>query len=208
MHILREKKERRLGEKLFLKRERCSGPKCALTRRGYPPGVHGKTRRRRRERSEFGTLLNEKQKVRFLYGLDDGELNRYSKQAEGRGGVFGAALLHLLERRLDTVVFRLGFAESRRTARQMISHGHITAGGKTVTAPSFRVRDHVVISIKASSLASPLFSQLNEHLQKYAVPRWLSLDADKKTGSVIGMPEISDLELTFDPAKIKEFYSK
>lgn len=203
-----EKVERRLGEKLFLKGERCLGPKCALTRRNYPPGVHGKSKKKKRAGSEYGQLLREKQKVRFLYGLDDKELARYSKKAAGRTGLFSSEFIRLVEARLDNAVFRLGFADSRRTARMMVSHGHIVVNGKIVTIPSYRVKKGEEITIKEASLASPLFTGLDLHLKKIEAPRWLNLDKIKKVGIPISLPEAEDLKETFGLAKVKEFYSR
>lgn len=201
-----EKTERRLGEHLLLKGERCSGPKCALIRRSYAPGAHGKSRRR--GLSEYGQLLQEKQKVRFLYGLDDREIERYSKKAAAKSGLFGSVFWRLLESRLDNVVFRLGLAESRRIARQLVSHGHIQVNGKTVNAPSCQIKKGNVISIKARAAAFLIFSNLDNKLKKYDPPAWLTIDKNKKTGTVIGLPEVGEGEVTADIAKIKEFYSR
>ena len=205
MRIL-EKTERRLGEKLLLKGDRCSGPKCAMTRRNYPPGIHG--RRRRRGLSEYGELLQEKQKVRFLYGLDDHEIEGYVKKAQGRAGLFGANFLSLLERRLDNTVFRLGLAPSRRIARHLISYRHITVNGKTVSIPSYQVKKEEVIGIREASQISPLFAELDARLKKYDPPKWLRLEKEKRHGIVTGMPEADDAQLTLDVAKIKEFYMR
>lgn len=215
-----EKVERRLGEKLFLKGHRCASPKCAHIRRGYPPGAHGgrKGRGRRRGLSEYAELLREKQKVRYMYGLDDKDVSRYAKRAASRSGVFSSNFLCLLETRLDNVVFRLGFAESRRAARQLVSHGHITvnpalskksgAGARTVTIPSYQVKPGDEISIKEHSLSSPLFSDLETRLKKYETPAWLEPDLAQKSGSVSRLPEAEDAGITMDITKIKEFYSR
>ncbi len=204
-----EKVERRLGEKLLLKGSRCVGPKCASVRRAYPPGAHGKKRRgRKRGASEFGTLLAEKQKVRYLYGLDDGELERYSKKAASMPGVFSSNFLQLLETRLDNALFRLGFTESRRIARQVVSHGHVTVNGKTVNIPSYRVRKGEVISLKEKIISSPLFSELETRIKNYEPPQWLTLDRAKKSGEIVKMPEVEDAAVTVDVTKVKEFYSR
>lgn len=203
-----EKVERRLGEKLLLKGSRCIGPKCAAVRRAYPPGFHGKRSERRRSGSEFGQLLREKQKLRYLYGLDDREIKRYSKEAVSKRGVFTANLIAALERRLDNVVFRLGFAESRRIARQAVSHGHITVNGKMVTIPSYLVRKGDAAAIKESSLPSGHFADLEARLKKFEPPRWLHLDKNKKTGTVAEIPDVSDMALAVDVTKVKEYYSR
>ncbi|MBI2640645.1 MAG: 30S ribosomal protein S4 [Candidatus Sungbacteria bacterium] len=201
-----EKVERRLGEKLGLKAERCSGPKCALIRRGFPPGVHGKARRR--GASEFAGLLREKQKVRFLYGLDDKDVKRYTEEAARRPGVFSSYFLEFLERRLDNAVFRLGFAESRRSARHLVSYGHITVNGKTVTIPSYRVRKGEIIAFKERSLRKGFLGELEQRLKKYQAPAWLALDSSRKEGTVVSNPLPEGVELTADVTKIKEFYSR
>lgn len=204
-----EKVERRLGEKLFLKGEHCAGPKCAAIRRGYPPGAHGKKRGSKRAGSEYGQMLREKQKVRFFYGLDDKEVERYSKEAaKRRRGLFSMELMRLLETRLDNAVFRLGFAESRRSARMMVSHGHITVNGRVLNIPSYHVKKGEEIAVKEISLASSLFGELETRLKKIETPRWLNLDKSKKSGKVISLPEAEDRKETFELAKVKEFYSR
>ena len=131
-----EKVERRLGEKLFLKGEHCAGPKCAAVRRNYPPGVHGQKKKARRSRSEYSQLLREKQKVRFSYGLDDKDVERYSEEATKRPGLFVEEFIKMIESRLDNIVWRFGFAVSRRAARLLVNHGHITMNGKILNIPS------------------------------------------------------------------------
>ena len=201
-----EKVERRLGEKLFIKGDRCAGPKCAMVRRSYAPGVHGKGRRR--EPSEFGQLMREKQKIRFLYGLDDKDLKRYITIALMHKGAFTAHVLRLLECRLDNVVYRLGLAHSRRMARQAVDHGHVTVNGKIVSIPSYRVKKGDVIAPKEHSLKSGVFAGLEERIKSYEAPRWLSLDKGQKTGTMTADPEADDIQTTVDITKIKEFYSR
>ena len=200
-----EKVERRLGEKLFIKGDRCAGPKCALVRRTYAPGAHGKARRR--EPSEFGQMFREKQKIRFIYNLDDKDLKRYITMASSQKGTFSTNVLKLLERRLDNVVFRLGFGDSRRMARQIVGHGHITVNGKIVSIPSFQVKKGSVISIKELSLQT-MFKGIDERLKSLETPRWLSLDKAKKTGTITADPDADDVQTTVDITKIKEFYSR
>lgn len=209
MYKILEKTERRLGERLHLKGERCLGPKCALVRRSSPPGAHGKKRGRgRRNTSEFLTLMREKQKVRFLYGLDDREIERYSSNAAQRAGVYAANFLRMLETRLDNAVFRLGLADSRRIARQIVGHGHITVNGRRVTIPSYAVKPGDIISLQERSLVLPLFTPLAEKLKKFEAPKWLLLDPNKKSGTVKQWPDEDDARVVVDVTKIKEFYSR
>ncbi len=205
-----EKVERRLGEKLSLKGQRCFGPKCALTRRAYPPGAHGKSKSKSRKRglSEYGGLLREKQKIRFLYGLDDKDVKRYTEEAARRPGVFSSRFLQMLESRLDNAIFRLGFAESRRQARHLVSYGHVAVNGKAVTIPSYRVKKGDVITLKGKSLQSGILLGLEMRLKKYEPPAWLKLDKSKNEGVVVSAPEVESTELTVDITKIKEFYSR
>lgn len=204
-----EKTERRLGEKLSIKGERCLGPKCALARRAYPPGAHGKkVSRGRRNRSEFGTLLREKQKIRYTYGLDDREVERYSSEAASKQGVYAANLITLLETRLDNTVYRLGFVESRRAARQLVTHGHVAVNGKTVSAPSFRVKRGDSITLKERAIAILLAANLELRIKNYTTPQWLLLDKNAKAGTVKQIPQAEDAGLPFDITKIKEYYSR
>lgn len=205
---LLEKVERRLGEKLFLKGDRCFGPKCAMTRRGYPPGAHGRKRKSKRGASEFRKLFMEKQKVRYLYGLDDRVIKRYSTKAEAKRGVFSLNLLRILEGRLDNVLFRLGFAPSRRMAKHFVGYGHITVNGRIVDIPSYSVKKGDVIAIKEKSLKSPMFVNLDNQLKKVEVPHWLNLDKSNKSGTVLGLPDVENIEATIDVSRVKEFYSR
>lgn len=207
MTKVKEKVERRLGEKLFLKGERCAGPKCAFTRRSYPPGTRSR-KARRRGLSEYGTALKEKQKIRFSYGLDDKTLERYVKEAASRPGIFNSSFLAILERRLDNVLFRLGLAISRRIARQAVSHGHVLVNEKRVTVPSYRVKVGDTVSFREQSLKSPFYIDLEARLKKYEAPKWLSLDKSKKTGRIIALPDTEDAGTTVEIMKIKEFYSR
>ncbi len=205
-----EKVERRLGEKLFIKGDRCVGPKCALTRRNYAPGVHGKSKGKgkRREPSEFGVLFREKQKIRFVYGLDDRDLKRYIAIAASRKGMLNVHVLKLLERRLDNVVYRLGFADSRRMARQAVSHGHVTVNGKRVSIPSYQVKKGDMVALKEQALRSGFFKRIDDTMRSYEAPKWLSLDKGKKLGIMTADPEADDVQTTVDITKVKEFYSR
>lgn len=208
MPTVLEKVERRLGEKLLLKGERCVGPKCALTRRSYPPGAQGKRRRRRRGLSEYGTLLREKQKIRYLYGLDDKGVKRYVRKAEARPGVFSSNFLRLLESRLDNTVFRLGFAPSRRVARHLVSYGHISVNERTVRIPSYEVRRGDVVAIKERSRSSGLFVDLEVLLKRAEPPQWLERNPAERRGTVRDVPSLAESEMSVDVAKVKEFYSR
>lgn len=207
-----EKVERRLGEKLFIKGDRCVGPKCALVRRSYAPGMHGKGKGkgkgRRREPSEFGALFREKQKIRFTYGLDDKDLKKYINIAVSKKGTFGTHVLKLLESRLDNVLYRLGFADSRRMARQAISHGHVTVNGKRVSTPSYQIKKGNIIGLKEQSLKSGFFKGIDDKIRSYEAPRWLSLDKSGKVGTVTRDPEGDDVQMSVDITKVKEFYSR
>lgn len=203
-----EKVERRLGEKLFLKGDRCAGPKCAAVRRGFPPGPHGKGRGKKRAGSDFSVLLREKQRTKYLYGLDEREVSRYSKEASAKGGVFSSQFLRLIESRLDNAVFRLGFGPSRRVARQLVGHGHVLVNGKSVNIPSCLVRKGDVITVKEKIAASAMVGDFSARLKRHDAPGWLKLDPEKKTGEVVRLPEIEDITTIIDPTKVKEFYSR
>lgn len=207
----REKVERRLGEKLFLKGDRCMGPKCAMARRAYPPGVHGKSRgkgRGARGGSEFGLLLKEKQKIHFFYGIDDREIKQYSEKASAKRGLFSDTLLRMLESRLDTAFWRMGFSESRRAARQAITHGHVTVNKKTVRSPSYSVRKNDEVTLKEEAWRGGLSAGALERIKHHDAPKWVSMDKEKKIATVVGAPQAQDVGMTFDVTKIKEFYSR
>lgn len=201
-----EKVERRLGGKLFLKGDRCVGPKCAVIRRGYPPGVHGK--KRKRGASEYGELLREKQKIRFLYGLDDKDLKRYTQEASSRPGIFSSNLLGLLERRLDNVIFRAGFLPARRAARKAVSDGQVLVNGRRVTIPSYLVAKGDTLKLKDKIIGRGPLIDLETRLKKYEPPVWLELDKNKKEVKIKDYPVTGDLEVDLDPTKVKEFYSR
>lgn len=209
MRIL-EKTERRLGERLFLKGDRCIGPKCAQVRRAYAPGAHGakKGGRRGRSASEFGDLMREKQKLRFFYGLDDSDIKRYVERASQKQGVFDAHLIRMIESRLDIVVRRLGFAPSGRAARQTVTHGHVTVNGRSVRAPSYQTKKGDVIGLSESSARMPSFISVSERLRAAHPPAWLTVDPEHKTGTVSGIPGREGSGVMFDVVKVKEFYSR
>jgi len=200
----KEKKERALGVKLFLKAERCNSPKCAMVRRPYKPGMHGK--KRQRAISEYGQQLMEKQRIRFTYGLKEAQMENVFKRALKKKGSLSEAIVALLERRLDNVVFRLGFAPSRIMARQFVSHGHILVNGRKVNVPSFLVKGGDAVSIKPSSAKSLIFKDLSNTIKKYQAPDWLMLDTDKVEGKVKSAP--LNVEMPFDINLMVEYYSK
>ncbi|TSC68723.1 MAG: small subunit ribosomal protein S4 [Parcubacteria group bacterium Gr01-1014_66] len=208
MYKILEKKERRLGEKLFLKQDRCFGPKCATVRRAYAPGVHGRKRRRRREMSEYGTLLREKQKVRFLYGLDDKELKEYAREASFSKNAFSAHFFQLLEQRLDNTLFRLGLAPSRRCARQLVSHGHVVVNTRTLTIPSYQVRVGDVIQVKDRAKTICWYANPPHFLKEQDIASWLTREKGAAIGKIIAqaIEEKSDVPLDF--TKVREFYAR
>lgn len=212
MSKILEKTERRLGEKLFLKGDRCIGPKCAMVRRAYAPGVHGakkgKGKGRPGKSSEFGDLQREKQKLRFFYGLDNRDIKRYVEQASRKHGLFDTHLIRLLEGRLDVTVRRLGFAPSGPASRQAVSHGHISVNGRTVRTPSYQTKKGDVIGFTARAGRTEGFAALGERLGAMQAPPWLALDAGRKTGTVVSAPERGQSSATFDIIKVKEFYSR
>ena len=167
---------RREGTKLFLKGDRCFSAKCAVTKRHTPPGQHGQSRTRKP--SEYGTQLREKQKVRRAYGVLESQFRKYYEMAVNMRGVTGENLLSLLERRLDNVVYRLGFGSSRPMARQMVNHGHIRVDGKKVNIASYIVKPGQVISIRDKSRDMDYLKELREQGAKNPIPKWLELDTE------------------------------
>ncbi|MCX6702902.1 MAG: 30S ribosomal protein S4 [Candidatus Wolfebacteria bacterium] len=206
MPVLRakEKKERALGAKLFLKAERCSSPKCATVRRPQRPGQHGKARRR--PLSEFGTQLLEKQRIRVSYGLQEIQLGNIFKEALSRPGNISESIMQMLEARFANAVYRAGLAPSRIVARQVINHGHILVNGKKISSPSYQVRVGDVISVNPGSRESMLFKELPEILKKYETPKWISLDREKFEATIKSMPY--DFDVPFDINMVVDYYSK
>jgi len=197
---------RRAGEKLFLKGERCFTPKCAIERRRQAPGMHVSFRRRLSDR---GIQLREKQKVRYIYGIMEEQLQKYMEEAFAHPGVTGAYLMQQLERRLDNVVYRLGFAESRNQARQLVRHGHITVNGKKVSVPSYQVKVGDLIGWKESTKNEDFFKELvQEGIGRRPVPAWLALDTEKMEGRVVRLPEEEDVDTDVESRLIVEYYSR
>jgi len=201
----KEKKERLLGEHMHLKAERCNSPKCALIRKPYRPGMHGQ-KYQRKSLSEFGRQVREKQKFKVSYGLDERNLRRIYKLASRRSGATTSQLLELLERRLDNVVFRLGFAASRPQARKYVVDGHITVNGKKVVSPGYLVREGDSIGIRESSRNISNFKELADRLKKYEPPAWLFLDKIRLEGKIVSLPR--EVEVPFEVNLLVESFSK
>lgn len=196
---------RREGMKVFLKGERCYTDKCSFDRRPYPPGQHGQ---RRIKFTEYGIRLREKQKVRRMYGLVEKQFRRYFGEADRIKGVTGENLLQLLERRMDSVVYRLGFARTRSEARQLVRHRHISVNGKTVNIPSFLVKPGDVIAVRDRSKEKAIFADALQHVERRATPAWLDLDKEKFAGTVKSMPNREEITLPIQEQLIVEFYSR
>jgi len=192
--------------KLFLKGDRCFKEKCAIERRGYPPGQHGG--RRSRRMLGYGLQLREKQKVKRTYGLLERQFRGYFQEADRQRGITGENLLVLLERRLDNVVYSLGFASSRRQGRQLVRHGHVQVDGKKVTIPSFQVREGQVVSVKEASRKNDFIRASVETARGRGVPEWLELDAESFTGKVLRLPVREDIKLPIQEQLIVELYSR
>jgi small subunit ribosomal protein S4 len=201
---------RREGEKLFLKGERCFSPKCPFEKeRGYPPGEAGRTARfRRRRQSDYARQLREKQKTRRIYGVLERQFRRYFREAERRSGLTGENLLVLLESRLDNVIYRLGFADSRAQARQLVQHGHFVVNGRRTDISSYIVRPEDTILVRDGSRKRTYFKDRAERLDEGAVPDWLSLDAKNMTARVLSLPVRENIETRLDEQLIVEYYSR
>jgi small subunit ribosomal protein S4 len=197
---------RREGMKLFLKGERCYTGKCAIDRRAYAPGQHGQARAKKP--TEYGLQLREKQKARRMYGVMEKQFRHYFDIAARKKGMAGENLLVLLERRLDNVIFHLGFASSRPEARQLVNHGHFTINGKKVDIASYSVRVGEIIAVKEGSKSSPRVKLLLENLGSRTVPGWLSLDANTASGTIIALPTREDIQIPIQEHLIVEKYSR
>lgn len=198
---------RRTGEKLFLKGDRCLSPKCAMVRRPYAPGIHGHTPQR--GGSGFGRQLAMKQKIKRLYGVMERQFRHHFDEVRKSPGITGDQLLSRLERRLDNVIYRLGFAASRAQAKQLVSHKMFEVNGKRMNIPSFEVHVGDVIVLKPSKKEKQFFKDQLEILKnKKDVPHWLYLDADKLTGKVLAFPARADVGVRVDAQMVVEYYSK
>lgn len=196
---------RREGEKLYLKGERCFKDKCSFSKRPFPPGQHGKGRQKI---GEYGTQLREKQKAKRIYGILEKQFRKYFKIAVKKEGISGENLLAILESRLDNVVFRTGFAESRASARQLINHGHFLVDGKRVDIPSYLVRPSQVIELKENSREIAFVAKSLESAEGKGVPSWLTLDKAKYKVVVERSPERTDVLYEINEQLIVELYSK
>jgi small subunit ribosomal protein S4 len=200
---------RREGEKLFLKGARCYSQKCAFDRRGYPPGMHGKGAQFRRKReSDFARQLRAKQKARRVYGVLERQFARYYEVSLKRRGLTGLNLLQILESRLDNVVYRLGYADSRAKARLLVTHGHFSVNGRRTDVPSMLLAVGDTVSVRPGSLKRPLFKELPDLAETRNVPNWLSRDLSTLAGTVIRMPERVEIDANLGEQLIVEYYSR
>lgn len=194
---------RREGQKLFLKGERCYSPKCAIEKRNYAPGQHGQSRKKV---SEYGLQLREKQKAKRFYGVLETQFRNYFEKAAKKKGITGENLLIMLETRLDNAVFRMGFASSRKEARQLVRHGHFTVNGEKQNIPSFSVKAGDSIKVKEKSASSPKFKEIKD--MSISVPSWITVDVEKLEGKVVAMPRREDIDTPIAEHLIVELYSK
>ncbi|HEX7127646.1 MAG TPA: 30S ribosomal protein S4 [Thermodesulfobacteriota bacterium] len=196
---------RRETMKLYLKGDRCYSDKCAIERRNYPPGQHGQGRVKF---SEYGQQLREKQKIKRIYGVLERQFRRYFEAAERMKGITGENLLVLLERRLDNIVFRLGFANSRAEARQLVLHRHFTVNGRTVNVPSYLVKPGDTVELKERSRKIARVLDSLEAVARRGVPQWLDLEKEKFRGTVKALPVRSDLTMPIQEQLVVELYSR
>jgi len=192
---------RRCNEKLMLKGDRCLTPKCAMDKRSRPSG-------RRRRVSDRGLQLVEKQKVRYTYGMLERQFRRYFGMAERQAGITGDNLLVMLERRLDNVVYRLGFADSRAQARQLVQHGHVVLNGRKTNIPSCLVKEGDTIGWKESSTKNEYFKQVAQSIEARSLVSWLSLDRQNLVGRVVSLPTPDEVDTTLDGKAVVEYYSR
>ena len=195
---------RREGQKLFLKGERCYSGKCAMEKRAYAPGQHGHDRRVKL--SNYGLQLREKQKAKRFYGLQETQFRNLFEKASKKKGQTGENLLIMLESRLDNVVFRMGFASSRKEARQLVLHNHFTVNGEKQTIPSMLLKAGDVVKVKEKSTSSPKFKEIRD--MQISTPSWISVDTDKLEGKVLVLPKREDIDTPIAEHLIVELYSK
>jgi small subunit ribosomal protein S4 len=192
--------------KLFLKGERCYTEKCAIEKRNLPPGQHGKARKAKLV--GYGLQLREKQKVKRIYGVLENQFRRYFETAERTRGITGETLLQLLERRLDNVAYRLGFATSRAQARQLVRHGHFLVNGRKVDIPSYSVKAGDLVSVRGGSVKNPAILHALEEVKGRGVPEWLAYDGERVAGRVVSLPTREQINLPVQEQLIVELYSK
>jgi small subunit ribosomal protein S4 len=200
---------RREGEKLFLKGARCYTPKCSFERRGYPPGLHGKsTQFRRKRESDYNRQLRAKQKARRVYGVLERQFHRYYQVSLKRRGMTGLNLLQILESRLDNVVYRLGYADSRAAARNLVTHGHFVVNGRRTDVPSMLVASGDVVAVRPSSRRRTYFKDLSAFAETRNVPNWISRDLKDLSGTIVRLPERSEIDANLGEQLIVEYYSR
>jgi small subunit ribosomal protein S4 len=201
---------RREGEKLFLKGPRCLSAKCAFDRRGYAPGQHGKDAQFKRQRiSDYARQLREKQKARRVYGIMEAQFRRYYQEALKKRGLTGLNLLQMLESRLDNVVYRMGFAESRAKARSLVTHGHFNVNGRRTDVPSYVLRPGDIVEVRAGSRNRTYFKGLAEAAESRNVPTWMNRDLGNLSGNLVKVPERHELsDIRLNEQLIVEFYSR
>jgi len=197
---------RREGQKLFLKGDRCYSDKCSVQRKPYVPGAHGQGRRAKT--TEYGLQLREKQQAKRMYGLLETQFHNYFKKADRQSGITGDNLLILLERRLDNIVYRMGFASSRKEARQLVNHGHFTVNSRKVNIPSMLLKIGDIVQVKESSRKSHKFEALQDAAAYKTPPEWLSLDAGNMAGTVLAYPLREQIDSTINEQLIVELYSR
>lgn len=196
---------RREGKKLFLKGERCYSDKCAVTRRASLPGQHGKGRKKT---SEYATQLRAKQTAKRFYGVLESQFASYFEKADAKSGITGENLLQILESRLDNVVYRLGFASSRKEARQLVRHGHFTLNGKKADIPSILLKSGDVVAVSEKSRSSEKIKTVVEQFGSRPTPKWMDIDRNNLSGKIIELPRREDIDLDVEEHLIVELYSK
>jgi small subunit ribosomal protein S4 len=197
---------RRERQKLFLKGTKCFTEKCPVERRAYPPGQHGQTRRQKI--SEYGVQLREKQKIRRMYGLQENQFRNYFEKALRQTGRTGEMLVKMLERRLDNVVYRMGFAPSRKAGRQLITHGHLMVNNQSVTIPSFLLKAGDIVQVRDVSKKLDVIHSSMKRMKDNAMLPWLSLDKATMSGTFLNVPERADIPLNANEQLVVELYSK
>ena len=200
---------RREGEKLFLKGERCYSPKCAIEKRAYPPGIHGRMAQWKRSRtSDYGAQLRAKQKARRVYGVLERQFRRYYRQAIKSRGLTGLTLLQILESRLDNVIYRMGYASSRAQARQLVTHGHFMVNGRRTDVPSMQIKPGDVIEVREGSRSKTLIKDLMAMAEERNAPDWITRNLKGMSGSILRLPERAEIDANLNEQLIVEFYSR
>ncbi len=200
---------RREGEKLFLKGERCYSPKCAIEKRAYPPGQHGRNAQWARSRtSDYGAQLRAKQKARRVYGVLERQFRRYYRLAIKSRGLTGLTLLQILESRLDNVIYRMGFASSRAQARQLVTHGHFTVNDRRTDVPSMQIKPGDVIQVREGSRSKTLVKDLMAVAEERSAPDWITRNMKNMSGGILRLPERSEIDANLNEQLIVEYYSR